>query len=152
MMSTVEKALILKEIELFSRIPGDDLARLAFLAEEVIFEPGEIVFEEGELGDALYLVLSGRAKIYRGKTVLAEVKEKDVYGEMALLDSEPRSASVSAIDELKCLRIARADFNDLLSERNSVARGIIQVLVKRLRVTSDELEEARQYTAPHSTG
>ena len=144
MISTVEKALILKEIELFSRIPGDDLARVAFLAEEVSFEPGEVVFQEGELGDALYLILSGKARIVREKTVLAEVGEKEVFGEMALLDSQPRSATVTAVSELTCLRIAKVDFDTLLSESNSVARGIIQVLVRRLRNTSEELNAARR--------
>jgi len=144
MISTVEKALILKEIELFSRIPGEDLAQIACFAEEVTFEPDDVVFEEGDLGDSLYLILSGDAKVNRGRTVLATVGEKEVFGEMALLDSQPRSSAVTALTELVCLRIARADFNTLLAERSAVAEGVIRVLVRRLRSSGDELREAKR--------
>jgi len=144
MISTVEKALILKEIELFSRIPGEDLAQIACFAEEVTFEPGDVVFEEGDLGDSLYLILSGEAKVNRGRTVLATVGEKDVFGEMALLDSQPRSAAITALTELVCLRITRADFNSLIAERSAVAEGVIRVLVKRLRSSGDDVREAKR--------
>ena len=96
MLSTVEKVLFLKSVDLFSQIPGEDLAEVALIAREESCEPGEEVFSEGEDGDALYLVLSGKVRVHRGDRLLAVLGERECFGEMAILDAAPRSATVTA--------------------------------------------------------
>src|SRR5262249_17517668 len=76
MLSTVEKVLFLKAIELFSQITGEDLAPVALIAAEETRESGEVIFAEGEAGDALYLVLDGRVRIDREEEVIAELGER----------------------------------------------------------------------------
>ena len=95
MLSTIEKLLFLKEIELFQSLSHEDLAQVAQIAIEVEIEENETFIVEGDIGDALFLILEGRVSIHKGNQVLTTLGEKEPIGEMGILDSSPRSASCS---------------------------------------------------------
>jgi CRP/FNR family transcriptional regulator, cyclic AMP receptor protein len=133
LLTTVEKVLFLKSIELFSQIPGEDLAQVALIATEESREQGEEIFAEGESGDALYLVLEGKVRVHKDDRVIAELGERECFGEMAILDASPRSATVTALDNTNLLKISREDFQEIMSEKPEIALGIIKVLSHRLR-------------------
>jgi CRP-like cAMP-binding protein len=132
-ITTVEKLLFLKGVALFADVPGEDLAQIALIAEELDAEPGAELVREGEAGDALYLVIEGNLRVLKAGREVSALSEREVFGEMALLDAAPRSATVQARSEVRLLRVHREEFAELLAERPEVARGIIQVLVRRLR-------------------
>jgi CRP-like cAMP-binding protein len=132
-ITTVEKVLFLKSIDLFRALPGEELAQIAEIAEEVPASGGDIVFTEGEPGDALYIVLEGRVQVRKGDRKLAELGERECFGEMSVLDAEPRSATVAALSEAMLLKIGREEFKDILGERPEIAAGIMKVLSRRLR-------------------
>ncbi len=132
-ITTVEKVLFLKSIDLFSQIPGEDLAAVALISTEESREPNEEIFSEGESGDALYLVIDGKVRVHRANRVIAELGERECFGEMAILDAAPRSATVTALQETSLLKITREDFQDIMAEKPEIANGIIQVLTRRLR-------------------
>ena len=136
MLSTLEKVLYLKSIDLFSQIPGEDLARVALIAVEEPRESGEIIFSEGEPGDALYLVLDGRVRVHHQEKMVAELGERECFGEMALLDSAPRSATVTTVNDTNLLKIARDEFHEILTDKPEIALGIIKALSRRLRTAS----------------
>jgi CRP/FNR family transcriptional regulator, cyclic AMP receptor protein len=136
MISTVEKVLFLKSIDLFRALPSEELAQIAEIAEEQPMAAGDLVFGEGEPGDALYLIVEGKVKVHKGQKELTRLGLGDVFGEMAVLDSEPRSASVTTLEEAVMLKIARDDFRDILVERPEIAMGVMKVLTRRLRETS----------------
>ncbi len=136
MITAVEKVLFLKGIDLFSQIPGEDLAQIALIAEEEERDAGEVVIREGEMGDALYLVVEGKVRVRKGEREVAELGEREVFGEMALLDPAPRSATVEALSDVTLLRIRREDFADVMAEKPDIARGVIQVLTRRLRAAT----------------
>jgi CRP/FNR family transcriptional regulator, cyclic AMP receptor protein len=136
MISTVEKVLFLKSIDLFRTLPSEELAQIAEIAEEQPLAAGDQVFAMGDPGDALYLIVEGKVKVHRDDRELVRLGERDVFGEMAVLDSEPRSASVTAVEEAVVLKIGRDDFRDILGERPEIAMGIIKVLIRRLRETT----------------
>ena len=133
MLSTVEKVLFLKQIDLFRRIPGEELARIARITREVTFNMGEALIYEGDIGDAAYLIIDGTVKVQVGGNDVATLGRNQLVGEMAILDSEPRSSSVLATEPVRVLKIDREDFYDILTERNEIAQGIIKVLTWRLR-------------------
>ena len=135
MITTVEKVLFLKRIDLFSQIVSEDLAQIAQITEEMHIEEGEEVFHEGETGNTLFFIVDGQVRIHRGGTTLATLGERSVFGEMSLLDMEPRSATVTVVDDVTLLRIERDDFHDILAEKAEIAQGIIMVLSRRLRRT-----------------
>jgi len=139
MLSTVEKVLFLKAIELFSQITGEDLAPVALIAAEETRESGEVIFAEGETGDALYLVLDGRVRIDRDEQVIAELGERECFGEMSILDGAPRSATATAIEDTNLLKIARDDFQEILSEKPEIALGVIKVLSRRVQAASRQV-------------
>ncbi len=136
MISTLEKVLFLKSIDLFSQIPGEDLARVAHIAEEIDFEDGDVLMREGELGDSMYLLVDGAVSVIQGSQHITTLRGGECVGEMAILDSEPRSATVTAAESLRALRIEREDFYELMSEKMEIAQGVIQVLTRRLRASN----------------
>jgi CRP-like cAMP-binding protein len=136
LISTVEKVLFLKSIDLFSQIPGEDLVRVAQIAEEIDFQPKETVMAEGELGDSLYLIVDGKVQVFKGDRLIVELGERECVGEMAILDSEPRSATVKALGPVSALKIEREDFYDVMNEKTEIAQGVIKVLTRRLRQTT----------------
>lgn len=136
MLSTIEKVLFLKSIELFSQTRGEALAEIGLIALEELHETGDEIFAEGDSGDALYLVLEGKVRVHRQGQTLAELGERECFGEMALLDSETRSANVTTMGPTGLLKISREDFQELLVEKPEIALGIIKVLTARLRRAS----------------
>lgn len=139
MISTVEKVLFLKSIDLFSQIPGEELSQIALITDEVQFDAGDEIFREGEPGQTLFFIIDGKVRIHSDGVGedLAVLSDRAVFGEMALLDSEPRSASATANTDVTCLKIERDDFNEILAEKGEIAQGIIKVLTRRLRNTLD---------------
>lgn len=133
MISTVEKVLFLKSVPLFREIPGEDLAQIAAIADELEFSEGDVVVKEGDIGEAMFIILEGRVRVHRAEKTLTEFGARDCFGEMSILDSEPRSATVTALAELATLRIAREDFAEIMAAKGEIAHGIIKVLTHRLR-------------------
>lgn len=138
-IGTVEKVLFLKSIDLFSQISGEDLSQIALITDEVHFEDGDEIFHQGDGGQTLFFIIEGKVRIHANGVAddLAVLSERAVFGEMALLDSEPRSASATALTDVVCLKIERDDFNEILTEKSEIAQGIIKVLTRRLRSTLD---------------
>ncbi len=133
MIPAIEKVLFLKGIDLFSAISGEDLAEIAGIAEELTQPSRAIIIQEGEPGDALYFVVEGKVRVEKGGRQVAELGEREVFGEMALLDAGPRSSTVVAAADVVLLRITRDDFADLMRERPEVPMGVLKVLTRRLR-------------------
>lgn len=141
MRSTIEKVLILKQVEVFQQTPDDVLADIAALLEEVEVAAGETIFRKGDLGDSLYVVVSGQLRVDDGDHLLNYLAQGDVFGEMALLDSEPRIASVTVTQPAQLLRLDQVPFYELIADRPEVAIGLIHVLTGRLRARVRDLTE-----------
>jgi CRP-like cAMP-binding protein len=133
MISTIEKVLFLKGVDLFSQIPGEDLAQVAQIAKELYFEQGTQIIKQGDVGNCLYLIIEGKVKVLADEQEIARLGEKESVGEMSILDAEPRSASVFADSDVVLLEIKQEDFYEMISERPEIAQGIIKVLTRRLR-------------------
>jgi CRP-like cAMP-binding protein len=133
MISTIEKVLFLKSVDLFSQIPGEDLAQIAQIAKEIYFEQDQCIIKQGEIGDCLYLIIEGEVKVLTEEKEVTRLGEKECVGEMSILDSEPRSASVFAVTDVVLLKIKQEDFYEMISERSEIAQGVITVLTRRLR-------------------
>jgi CRP-like cAMP-binding protein len=133
MLSTVEKVLILKTINLFNSTPDEILADVAALLEEIELPSGSTIFQKGDAGDCMYIIVSGHVKVHDGDHIVNTLHDGDVFGEMAMLDPEPRLASVTALEETKLLRLDQQPFFELMEDRVEVAYGVIHVLSGRLR-------------------
>ena len=132
----VQKILFLKNVPLFSSMAPGELSQLAGIAEEVVYATNTPIITQGEHGDAMYLIAEGTIKIHVGDEELAQLTVRDYFGEMSILDGEPRSASATAASDCLLLRVKQEDFHYILSQRFDVALNIIQTLTRRLRTAS----------------
>jgi CRP-like cAMP-binding protein len=130
---TVQKILFLRNIPLFSGMPPDELGHLAGIAEEVVYPEGEVIIREGDHGEEMFLIVEGEIEIHRESKPLAVLKSHDNFGEMSILDNEPRSATATARADCLLLRIRQSDFYDILERHFNVALTIIHTLTGRLR-------------------
>lgn len=134
----LEKVLLLKSLKLFSETPETILAELAPLMEEVEVEEGTDIVKEGSEGDCMYIIYSGEIHIHKSGISLAYLRDKEVFGELALLDAETRSATATATKDCLLFKIDQEPFYELLDTRPEVARGFIKILCKRLRTLNEK--------------
>jgi HEAT repeat protein len=132
-MLTIEKVLLLKGVSMFSATSEDTLADVASVLEEMELRPGELVFSKGDPGQSMYIVVSGRVRVFDGGKTINFLGEREIFGELALLDPEPRSASVESAEETRLFRLDRDTLFELMTDNVGVVSGIMQVLCKRLR-------------------
>jgi len=133
-----EKVLVLKSLGIFSETPETILSELAPLMQEEEVEAGSVLFNEGDIGDCMYIIYKGEVKIQKGNVTLAILKEKEVFGELSLLDSETRSASATAHTDCFLFKIDQEPFYELLETRTEVAKGFIKILSQRLRALNEK--------------
>jgi CRP-like cAMP-binding protein len=134
----LEKVLLLKSLSIFKDTPETILAELAPLMIEEEVEQDTVIFEENEPGDCMYIILSGQIQIHKGKSTLAILKEKEVFGELSLLDAETRSATATAKTDCILFKIDQEPFYELIDTRPEVARGFIKILSNRLRQINEK--------------
>ena len=139
MLSTVEKVLVLKRAGVFSETPAAILADVARACDEVEVEAGEPIVTKGEPGDSLYIIVQGRVRVRDGERVLNDLGEGDVFGELALLDPEPRMATVTAVEPTQLLQLAQGPFHELIHERPEVALGVLRMITRYLRARVQEI-------------
>jgi ATP/ADP translocase/HEAT repeat protein len=147
MLSRIEKVLILKTVGIFLETPDDVLAEVAALLEETEAPAGTTIIQKGDTGTSMYIIVDGEVRVYDGSHTLNHLHARDVFGEMALLDPEPRVASVTALADTRLLRLDQEPFYELMEEHNQVARGVIRMLTRHLRARVRDLAEARAQLA-----
>ena len=131
---TIEKVIILKSVSIFAHLAEERLAEIASILTEVDFRPGEEIIRKGDFGDSMYIIIDGEVRIHDQRRTLSMLKARDILGEIAILDHQPRSASASAGSaEVRVLRLDREAFYELMSDHIEVVAGDLQVLCERLR-------------------
>ncbi|HEX4467817.1 MAG TPA: Crp/Fnr family transcriptional regulator [Solirubrobacteraceae bacterium] len=146
-MSSEEVVELLGGVPVFSTLVHEDLERIAQFAVPRDFEPGEVVFREGDASDTCYVVRDGRARALRthtdGRTLtLATFGPGDIFGELALFEDERRSATVEAIEQTGTVAVLGPDMRRLMAEHAEISSRLVIALGRRLRETNERL--ARQ--------
>jgi hypothetical protein len=134
-----ERMSFLRSVPLFNELSGEDLRLVAERMDELELEADDTVFEKGDAGDELFVVLRGRVDVKDGGVKIASVGEREFFGELAVLDREPRSADAVATETTKLLRLRGADLAELMSRRPQIQEEILMVLVRRLRAATEGL-------------
>jgi CRP-like cAMP-binding protein len=132
-LTIIEKVIFLKSVDIFEHATIEQLGRIAGLMEEVHFEPGEIIFEKGEPGDACYLLLSGVVSLDRNGHTFLELKEKEAFGTLDVLDFHPRSVTARAVEEVRALKLNGREFHDLLSLDIEMVDAVFRMLCGLVR-------------------
>jgi len=134
----------LTRIPLFEHFGRAELEQLAAIVKRRTYAPDTVVFFEGDPSDALYALLSGAAKVTRTAEdgtaqIVSTLAEGDVFGEYALIDGEPRSASVTTLSKCEMLSLTHREFRALVSRSPEVLWTMMQSLTKRMRTQNQEL-------------
>jgi len=142
----VDKLSILRNHSLFGQLDVDALTRLASYSHSKSVSAGTTIFERGDPGTSLFAVLRGTVKISNqssdGKDAgLNMIPAGGIFGEIALLDGQPRTADAFAVSDCELMQIDRRDFVPLISQRPEIALKLIEILCSRIRHTSEQVED-----------
>jgi CRP-like cAMP-binding protein len=129
----------LGRVPIFSNCTTEEISAIASVAQQSYFQPGQIIVTQGTPGQAFYLIADGRVEILRDGVSLGAFGPGDFFGEMSLLDSAPRSATIRAIEPVSCLMLSSWDFKALLERHPSIAVKLLEVLSRRLRATDERI-------------
>jgi HEAT repeat protein len=155
MLSTIEKIAFLKGVSFFRSMTVEQLRALAMICDEDLYSTGEQIFKQGDAGGALFVLVSGRISIeYRqndGTSMqLAVLEPRSYFGEMALFDHSPRSATAVAIQDSLVLIVRREPMHRLIRQNPDLSMELITVLNARLRDANEQLAQARRTNVQQS--
>ncbi|MFN4310385.1 MAG: cyclic nucleotide-binding domain-containing protein [Ferrovibrio sp.] len=142
-MSLNEEVELLRRIPLFAKIEASKLKLLAFTSQRLTYKPGDVLFRQGDPGDAAFVIIGGEADVMvdapAGQLKVAHLKQNDFVGEIAILCDVPRTATVIAATEVTTLRIEKDLFFRLITDFPQIAIEIMRVLAQRLERTTADL-------------
>jgi len=145
-MTLQEDVERLRSIPLFAKIDPSKLKLLAFAAERVTYEPGEVLFRQGDIGDAAYIIVDGSAAVEvpspSGPLTVARLGRNDFVGEIAILCDVPRTATVRAAERLTTLKISKDLFFRMVCQFPQISVEVMRELARRLERTTHQLQEA----------
>ncbi|HLO16736.1 MAG TPA: cyclic nucleotide-binding domain-containing protein, partial [Anaerolineales bacterium] len=142
-LSLMERILFFKRVPLFANLSPSDIKQVAAIAQEESFNDGDIIVQQGEVGDMMFIIASGEVRVIVSKgqkeVELARRQAGEFIGEMALISKEPRSTTVVAMGNVHALCIDQKSFESLLRDRPDASLAVIQVLCERLREAGEKL-------------
>ena len=145
-MSLQQEVEMLRNIPLFANIEASKLKLIAFTAERLTYQPGDVLFNQGDMGDAAYIIMEGEAEVLvdgpSGPFTVATLKSNEIVGEIAILCDVPRTATVQAKTELTTLCITKDLFFRLVCEFPQIAVELMRELAHRVEETTTKLREA----------
>ena len=136
------KVDLLKSLDFFRTLDSEVIESLAHNCEEILLNPEEILFEEGELGDAMYLILYGSLSIERQNTVIAKRGRGEYVGEMSLIESAPRAATVKTHTKTHLLKILKEQFHNHFTSNRQTLLEILKTISERYREDLAALEQS----------
>ncbi|MFL6293457.1 MAG: cyclic nucleotide-binding domain-containing protein [Thermoanaerobaculia bacterium] len=132
-----ERAEILRGSPIFSLVPPAELVRLSTAIAEVRLQPGGVLFQAGDPGDAIYITVAGRVELEKRGRVVDWIEAGELLGEMAAVETGVRSATARAVEPSRLLAIEQATLHELITDCLEILPGIIQVIAQRRREPAD---------------
>lgn len=129
---------LLASCRLFSGVGLAVLEHVAARATEIDFPAGHVIARQNEIGTGFFVIMEGQVRVIRDGRQLAELGPGDFFGELSVLDGQPRNAQVVAVGPCRCLALASWDLEALLTENPPLALVIIRGLAARLRATTEQ--------------
>ena len=126
----------IRPVSIFRGLTKVALLKVARVSVEVTYTPGSTVVREGDPGDSLCIITDGTVEVRHGESVVARMTSGDFFGELSLIDGEPRSATVVAIDEVVLLTLSSSEFDTLMTDPY-FSRAVLRSLAKRFRELQD---------------
>ena len=131
--SRINKMTVLERLPLFAGLSGKELERIGRLVHEIEVPAGKRLAATGDAGRELFIIVDGRAVVTTARGRVIHLRPGDFFGELSLIDGEPRSADVTATTPMRLLAIGYREFWQLLDESLPIVRKIMRTLCQRLR-------------------
>jgi len=131
-------------VEVMQNLPPSEAQAIVPLLKPISIKSGEAIFHEGDQGDSFYMIVSGEAEVKKGENVMTTLGAGEVFGEMSLLNSETRSATVVAHTDMEVYQLKQEHFDDVILKSPSIANALSRALAKRLRTTTDSQAKVQQ--------
>jgi CRP-like cAMP-binding protein len=132
-LNIVERVIALEGVDLLANLTPEQLSRIAAIAREVHYPPGQTILDSGKPLDALYVIVDGNVDLVRDGEALHTAHQNEVLGAWALFDPDPMPVAARTVSDARLLRIAREEFYDLLADNVEITAAIFSTLVKRFR-------------------
>lgn len=146
-MLTIRKILVLRKLPLFHDMRPEVLADLAQIAEEKVYPKSQNIFEKGDEGSSLFVIVEGAVRIHdaydlnKPSKTLAILKDGEFFGELSILDDETRSASATANDDSILLEIGQHSFQRLMVENFDLSQNLLAALANRIRNLTEKIQK-----------
>jgi signal transduction histidine kinase len=132
----------LKGVYFFRGLSEEEIARIQSVCHQVEYKPGEVIFRQGSQAESFYIVLAGAVEVWKDQDLLAVHTPGHLFGEMALIDELPRSATVVARDQARLASINRGDFHDIIRENSRIAISILRSVSDMVRRSNENFVES----------
>jgi len=144
----------LSQIPIFEKLTPSELARLGGIVKRTRFPRDTVLFFQGDPSDSLHLIVSGSVKVYQTseqgrERILKILSPREIVGELAMLDGQPRSATVAALDDTETLSISRRDFEKFVAEHPEFLWKVVETLCEKVRHVSGEMMEMSFREVPY---
>lgn len=144
MLTSVDRLLFVRRVPIFQELRDDFIVRLASVMNELSFGANQRIFRQGEEGRSLFIVVSGRVKIHIEDRQLVVCPQGESFGEMAVFDAQPRSATVTTLEPSDCLELTQEQLYDAIEETPEIALNIVRALSRRIRNCNEQIDELNQ--------
>jgi CRP/FNR family cyclic AMP-dependent transcriptional regulator len=128
---------LLASTPLFAGVDPDGLERIGERTVEVAFTSGQVIARQGEVGTGFFVIASGQVRVVRDGRTIATLGPGEFFGELSVLDGQPRNAQVLAVGPTTCLALATWDFEAVINDQPGVALAVLRGLAGRLRALTD---------------
>jgi CRP/FNR family transcriptional regulator, cyclic AMP receptor protein len=149
MESLIDRILFLQKVPIFENLSVEELGHIASISETLEYDEGEYLFKEGDIGYNAFVIISGSVEIFRifdnkQKIVLSIMETGDCFGEMAIFDGYPRSASAITLENSIILSYKKEALDGVITKYPSIAIGIIKIMSERVRHNGTKLQKYEQ--------
>jgi CRP-like cAMP-binding protein len=131
-LSPVDKVLSLQHVDVFKHTTTEMLAYIGSVAHEVRAAKGHVIFSEGDISDAMYVVVRGRVRLDKAGRDILTVSPGESFGTWALFDNQARVMTATALEDVRLLKIRSDDFYDLLSDHDEITPVIFRAVIERV--------------------
>lgn len=141
MENIIDFIIALKNVNIFQNLPDHVLADIAEITLVDSFVAGETFIKKGDLGDNMYIIKEGSAKVHDGEHTFTKLSKNQIVGELAILAPVKRTADVTALENMTVFKINREYFSDLLAEEFDIVKGVLSTLVETIIKNNEQLTE-----------
>jgi CRP/FNR family transcriptional regulator, cyclic AMP receptor protein len=131
-LSTIDKVLCLQTVDVFKHATTEMLSYIGSIAHELDASKGQVIFSEGDMADAMYVVVTGRVRLEKAGQEILTVTSGQSCGTWALFDDQPRVMTATAIENVHLMKIRSDEFYDLLSDHGEITRVVFRAVIERV--------------------